>query len=66
MIQRQKRMVAKAAARAATLKIFPLSFCYPRKGLLTIAKALIELGQRHSVSDQIDVKDALQSTPSVP
>ena len=58
-------MVAEAAARAATLDILPLSFWYRKKCFLEMAKTLIELGQRHPVSQSINVKDALPTAPTV-
>lgn len=61
----EKGMIAEAAAKAATLDTLPLNFTYKRIGFLLIAKALVDLGQRHPVSEEIYVKDVIPSPPTV-
>lgn len=60
-----KKVLKEAAAKAATMDTLALSFCYPKSSFLTIAKALVEIGQRHPVSAILDVKDALPSVNTV-
>lgn len=61
----EKKMIAEAAAKSATLDVLPLSFCYQKKGFHLLAKALVELGQRYPTSTQIDIRQALPSEKTV-
>lgn len=61
----EKKIINEAAAKAATMDTMPLSFCYHKPGFLILARALIEIGQRHPVSASLDVKDALPCANTV-
>lgn len=61
----EKRLLSGGATICATLDILPISFCYRKKGFSHIAKALVELGQRHPTSTTVDVKDAFPSAQNM-